>query len=389
VRAFIDESARPDVGLCEEALDMMRRDLRLALLGALALLAGAPGAVRADQFYFQTNLVTSASDSDLINPWGISESGGSPFWVSDNHTGVSTLYNTAGVKQGLRVVMPTTAADVTGQVFNGTANFHGDTFLFATESGTINGWRGALGTNAEPVFTVANAVYKGLAISTDKSTLFAANFANGTVDTFDSTHTGPTGQFSDPTVPAGYAPFNIQNLGGKFFVTFALQDSAKHDDVGGVGHGIVDMFDPVSHTFTRLATGSAAGGTVTALNSPWGLALAPASFGAFGGDLLVGNFGDGRINAFDPNNGTFLGTLMNAATRGTLINPGLWGLQFGNGGNGGLQGVLYFTAGGGDEMSGVFGQLIVPEPGSVLLFGLGGAVLGVRALRLRRRARAA
>ena len=150
-------------------------------------------------------------------------------------------------------------------------------------------------------------------------------------------------------------------------MTFAQQDAAGHDDVPGVGHGLIDVFDPVTHTFTRLVTGSAAGGTVDALNSPWGMALAPSGFGKFGGDLLVGNFGDGTINAFDPTTGAFLGTLSDNSGN-PLVNPGLWGLTFGNGGNGGDKNSLYFTAGGADEASGVFGRInAVPEPSSLAL----------------------
>jgi uncharacterized protein (TIGR03118 family) len=360
----------------------MTRITRSALLGGLVLIASAPAMVRADSFYQQTNLVTSATDPDLINPWGISSSSGSPFWVSDNGTGKSTLYNTAGVKQGLIVSMPN-SDPITGQVFNGTASFHGNVFLFASENGTIDGWRGALGTNAEQLATVAGAVYKGLAISTAKDMLFAANFHAGTIDVFNTANpAAPTGSFSDPTAPAGYAPFNIQNLGGKLYVTFAQQDATGHDDVGGVGHGLIDVFDPTTNTFTRLVTGSAAGGTVDALNSPWGVALAPTSFGQFGGDLLVGNFGDGLINAFDPVTGALLGHLSDE-NGNALVNPGLWGLIFGNGGSGGTLGTLYFAAGGADEASGVFGQIsAVPEPSSLVLLGLGGALL----YRIRRRA---
>ncbi len=357
----------------------MRRRTCLAVILACALCPLVPARVFGGAFQ-QTILVTSATDPDLINPWGISFSGASPFWVSDNGTGKATLYNSAGVKQGLVVTMPGGSEPVTGQVFNGTSNFHGDQFIFATENGTIAGWRGALGTIAEQLYSVPNAVYKGLAISTAKDVLYAANFNSGALDLFDSTHGSPIGSFSDPTAPAGYAPFNVQNIGGKFYVTFALQDGAKHDDAAGVGHGLVDIFDPLTHTFTRLITGSAAGGTVTQLDSPWGLALAPGSFGSFANDLLVGNFGDGRINAFDPVTGAFLGTLV-GANGNPIINPGLWGLTFGNGGNGGSPNSLYLTAGGAEEDTGVFARIdptaasSVPEPSSLALLAIGGVAL--------------
>jgi uncharacterized protein (TIGR03118 family) len=351
----------------------MDRGTRSALVVGLALLGSAAGSARAD-FFEQANLVTSATDPDLINPWGISHSGTSPFWVSDNGTGKSTLYNSVGAKHGLIVTMPAGSEPITGQVFNSSANFNGDRFLFASEAGTIAGWRPALGTTAEQVFAVAGAVYKGLAITGAQDNLLAANFHSGAVDVFDSTHTAPIGSFFDPTAPAGYAPFNIQNIGGKIYVTYAQQDATGHEDVPGVGHGLVDVFDPVTHTFTRLVTGSAAGGTVDALNSPWGLALAPSTFGAFGDKLLVGNFGDGKINAFDPTSGAFLGTLTDA-NGDPLVNPGLWGLIFGNGGSGGDPNKLYFTAGGAEEDIGVFGQIsAIPEPASVVLFGLGAAL---------------
>ena len=251
---------------------MLQRCVRVLVVGFLCLAVWTPRTVCGGGVaYGQTNLITSATDPDLINPWGISSSSTSPFWVSDNGTGKSTLYNGAGMKQGLIVSMPS-ADPITGQVFNGTSNFNGSTFIFASENGTIDYWKGALGTTAAQLFSVTDAVYKGLAISTGHDLLFAANFHSGAIDVFDSTHL--TGSFTDPNAPTGYAPFNIQNIGGKFYVTFALQDAAKHDDVAGAGNGFVDVFDPVSHTFTRLITGTSISGGMAALNSPWGLALA-------------------------------------------------------------------------------------------------------------------
>jgi uncharacterized protein (TIGR03118 family) len=344
----------------------MLKPLRPVIVCLFALLALVPQAAVAG-FYQQTNLVTSVTDPDLINPWGISSSAAGPFWVSDNGTGKSTLYNSLGVKQGLVVSMPD-SDPITGQVFNGTANFHGDTFLFASEAGNIDGWRGALGTNAENLFTVADAVYKGLAISPAKDTLYAANFHAGTIDVFSSA--GKTGSFSDPTAPAGYAPFNVQNIDGTLYVTFAVQDASGEDDVPGAGHGLIDVFDPVTHAFTRLASNGV-------LDSPWGLALAPAAFGAFAGDLLVGNFGDGKINAFDPVTGASLGALADFGNN-PLVNLGLWGLKFGNGVSGGTTDALYLTAGGAEEATGLFARIdAIPEPGTLALLALGLVALAI------------
>ncbi len=345
----------------------MHQKIWTVLLGACAAIASVPEVVVGGTVFEQTNLITSATDPDLINPWGVSFTPTSPFWVSDNGTGKSTLYNSVGAKQGLVVSMPTGSSPITGQVFNSSANFNSDRFIFASENGTIAGWRNSLGTQAEQLFSVTDAVYKGLAISNSKGNLFAANFHSGAIDVFDSTHTAPVGSFSDPNTPAGYAPFNIQNIGGTIYVTFALQDGAKHDDVSGAGHGFVDVFNPNTDTFTRLVTGTDAGGAVSALDSPWGMAIAPSSFGTFAGDLLVGNFGDGTINAFDPVTGAFLGTLTDV-NGNPIVNPGLWGLTFGNGGSGGLTTSLYITAGGAGEDTGVLAQLTaVPEPSTLMM----------------------
>ena len=352
--------------------------MKTAPLIAALLLGAALAAVAAPTDGFSTTtLVTQATDPDLVNPWGLSSSPTSPFWVSDNGTGKATLYNSAGVKQGLVVSMPAGGADVTGQLFNGTASFNGDVFLFASESGTINGWRGALGTTAETLFSVAGADYKGIAASTDKSTLYAANFTGARIDVFGSA--GLTGSFADPTVPAGYAPFNVQNLGGKLYVTFAL--AGGKDDVAGAGHGFVKVFDPVAHTYATLVSQGV-------LDSPWGLALAPAGFGALGGDLLVGNFGDGRINVFS-NAGSFIGALADAASN-PLVIDGLWGLLFGNGGNGGTPNSLYVSAGPNAESGGLFARIDavaapVPEPQTWALL-LGGLALLAAAGRRRPRA---
>ena len=215
----------------------------------------------------------------------------------------------------------------------------------------------------------AGDIYKGLAIGNngERDFLYAANFHHGDVDVFDSTFVpiALAGSFADPNLPSGYAPFNVQTLGGQLFVTYALQDANGEDDVPGPGHGFVDVFDLNGSLVRRLITGGQ-------LNSPWGLAVAPAGFGPFGGDLLVGNFGDGKINAFDFATGDFHGTLSNS-NGDPLVNLGLWGLQFGNGGNGGAIDTLFFTAGipgpdGAVEDHGLFGKIeAVPEPAELLL----------------------
>jgi uncharacterized protein (TIGR03118 family) len=331
--------------------------------------------------YVQTNLVSDGfvpakfTDPKLVNPWGISSSPTSPFWVSNNGTGVSTLYNSAGTPQALVVTIPpplggTGPSTPTGQVFNGTSAFNGDLFIFATEDGTIAGWRGALGTNAELLVdnSAAGAAYKGLALGNNGAGdfLYAANFSSGTIDVFNSSFTPVSlpGSFTDPNLPAGYAPFNVQNLGGSLFVTYALQDAAKHDDVPGPGHGYLNIFDLNGNLQRRLISQGS-------LNSPWGLALAPAKFGTFSNDLLVANFGDGTINAFDPMTGNLLGTVKDSRGNPIVID-GPWSLIFGNGGNGGDPNKLYFTAGPGGELHGLFGSL-APAPAnlapiSLLLF---------------------
>ena len=248
---------------------------------------------------------------------------------------IATLYNVnpatnATTKQGLTVTIPGDGS-VTGQVFNASSgtSFNGDQFLFVSEDGTISGWRGALGTMAETLVPgSASNVYKGAAFATvgTHSYLYAANFRAGTIDVQkgDPAAPGLTGGFADPTVPAGFAPFNIQKIGNSLFVTYALQDAAKHDDVAGLGNGFVDEFDLNGNLIRRVATQ----GT---LNSPWGVTLAPAAFDALGGDLLIGNFGDGRINVFDPTTASFLGQL-DGADGSPLMIDGLWALTPGNGG---------------------------------------------------------
>ena len=353
---------------------------------AIAVLSVAPAVMAAQIGFVQTNLASDvpglakSTDADLVNAWGMGASATSPVWIGANGTGVSVLYNGAGTKIGLIVSIPGDGS-VTGVAFSGVAgSFNADSFLFASEDGTVSGWRVALGTTAETLVAgdAAN-VYKGLADANIGGTEYAylTNFRNDSIDVMKGTSgaVNLTGTFTDPNLPAGYAPFGIQNLGGVLYVTYAVQDPTKHDDVGGAGNGIVDAFDLQGNFLRRLVTNGL-------LNSPWGLALAPAGLGNVGGDLLVGNFGDGTINAYDPTTGAFVQTLANSS--GTpLVIDGLWGLRFGNGGTFGSTDTLFFTAGPDGESHGLFGELDqVPEPGT---WGVAGVSL--LALVLRRRGR--
>jgi len=352
-------------------MHQMGERLFAQILGILALCLG-PHDLLAQNTFVETDLVSDINgrakftDPNLVNPWGIAFSATSPFWIADNGNGLSTLYNTSGTPQALVVSIPLPTGEPaapTGQVFNGGAAFNADRFIFATENGTINGWRGTLGTTAETLFnrSTANSVYKGLAISNvgTSTYLYAADFHNNHIDIFPSA-AAPTlsGSFVDPTLPSGYAPFNIQNLGGQLYVTYAKQDAQAHDEIAGAGNGYVSVFDLNGNFVRRLASGGA-------LDAPWGVAIAPAGFGAFGGDLLIGNFGDGTINAYNLATGAWIDTLRGFGGAPLEID-GLWGLAFGNGGSGGRTDTLYFTAGIDDEAHGLFGSIApVPEPSTV------------------------
>jgi uncharacterized protein (TIGR03118 family) len=312
--------------------------------------------------YRQANLVSDLSgvaqlqDSNLVNAWGVSFGGAGPFWVNDNRTGKSTLYavtNDASgsevvTKQTLEVTIPG-AGNPTGVVNNNQGGFNGDVFLFASLDGTISGWRSALGTTAETLATRPGAIYTGLALAANSSgpLLLAANFAECTLDAY-TTNGSLAAQFADPHAPAGYAPFNVQVVNGAVFVM-----SAKHED--GRGRGLIDVFNPETGAFHRFATGTDAGGRLHEIDSPWGVALAPNSFGTHGGDLLVGNFGSGTIMTFGLD-GTFHG-LLKGVHGGPIKIEGLWGLTFGNGGRAGSPGTLFFAAGPFDENHGLFGSL--------------------------------
>lgn len=342
---------------------------RLLGLAVLITLASLPALARDGFHYRQTNLVSDlpgaqVTDTNLVNAWGISFSTSGPFWISDNGTGQSTLYavtnDSTGAPhvtvEGLVVTIPGDGS-VTGQFFDGTGQFHGDVFIFVNEDGTISGWRGALGTAAEVLVSGStNNVYKGVAISTNTNgtVLLAANFRQGTVDVYDTNLT-LVSQLKDNRAANGYAPFNVQSLDGELFVTFAKQDADKHDDVGGRGHGLIDVLHLNTGKFSRFVTGRDAGGNLDEINSPWGLTVASRSFAPHSDELLVGNFGSGTIMTFNEF-GHFHGLLEGAHGKPIVID-GLWGLTFGNGGNAGVPGDLYFTAGPQGESHGLFGSL--------------------------------
>jgi uncharacterized protein (TIGR03118 family) len=333
--------------------------------------------------FFQHNLVSDLphtayiTDPDLVNPWGIAFSPTSPFWISDNGTGLATLYTGTPTKLGLTVTVPppmgqTGPAAPTGQVFNpNPSNFGGSHFIFSTEDGTIAAWSGGTSAALEVDNSAARSVYKGLALASNGSGtfLYATDFRNNAIDVFNTSFNkvSLSGSFTDPNLPAGYAPFGIQASGSQIYVTYALQDAAKHDDVSGPGHGFVDVYDTNGNFIQRLVS-------MGFLNSPWGMTWAPSGFGKFGGDLLVGNFGDGTVNVFDPTNGTWLATLDDPSGN-PIVNMGLWGIAFGNGATGGAK-TLFFTAGipGPDNVEdhGLFGSITsTPEPGTISLLGAG------------------
>src|SRR5262245_59079778 len=361
--------------------------IAIAVLPSLLLpvAAGAQG----EGSYRQTNPVSDLPnfaqfrDKSLVNPWGLSHSPNRPWQVSDNSTGLSTQYTSVGKQVPPPVTIPTPAgvkaAAPTGNVFNSTIDFviskngksFASQFIFATEDGTISGWNPNVDAThailevdrsavSQSGFT--GAVYKGLALASSSSSnfLYATNFRFGQVEQFDANFT-LVKTFTDPflasdcPIPGApaqcFAPFGIQSINDQLYVTFALQDAAHHDDVKGAGNGFVDVFDP-DGTFIRRFDLQ---GT---LNSPWGLALAPANFGQFSNDVLVGNFGDGHINAFDLT-GAFLDQLRDGNGNAITIN-GLWGLAFGNGGLAGSANTLFFAAGFNDEADGLFGS-IEPE----------------------------
>jgi uncharacterized protein (TIGR03118 family) len=338
--------------------------LVLALVLCSALVAASPLAAAEHNSYTVTPLVSDQpgiaahTDPNLVNAWGLTASGTSPWWVADNGTDLSTLYRGDGTPQALVVHVD---GGPTGTAFNPTTGFVLPTggkalFLFDSEDGIVRAWNPAQGTTAIVVKDRSRegAIYKGLAIADTASgpRLYAADFHNARVDVFDGTFGLVPGGFTDPALPAGYAPFNVQTIGDRVFVAYATQDADAEDEVAGQGAGFVDAYDLAGNLLARVAQHGQ-------LNAPWGLALAPEGFGRFGGDLLVGNFGDGQINAYEElPNGHFAhrGELRGSDNKPLTID-GLWALRFGNGGNAGPTGTLFFTAGPDEETHGLFGSI--------------------------------
>src|SRR5512146_323953 len=358
-----------------------------AVVGCLVIISAITQA-SAQTSYLRTNLVSDIpgvanfTDSNLVNAWGIVNAGNTgPIWIADNGTGISTVYTGEGVafptNSPIVMIVPTppnspagAVAAPTGQVFNSTSSFvvsaggkvGARRFIFATEDGTISGWNPAVdpshailavnhsGPGASAGRTGLGAVYKGLAIGNNGSGdfLYATNFRDGVVEMYDAQFQ-LVKSFTDNGIPSGFAPFGISNINGKLFVTYAKQDAKHHDDVQGQGNGFIVIFDLNGNLQSEFA----AHGT---LNSPWGLAVAPMNFGQFSGSLLVGNFGDGRINAFSQSTGEFLGQLQDTFGSPMTIN-GLWGLSFGNGAHQAPTTTLFFTAGIGDEGHALFGSI--------------------------------
>jgi uncharacterized protein (TIGR03118 family) len=340
--------------------------LALAFVLGVAIVAVSPLRAAERNAYTVTPLVSDQpgvapnTDPNLVNAWGLTAGPTTPWWVSDNGTDKSTLYRGSdGLPQALIVDVHNAP---TGTVFNGTADFVLPTggparFLFDTEEGKVLGWNPTQGTSSVVVADLGDgAIYKGLAIAdTDAGPrLYAADFHNARVDVFDGSFgLVPDSGFVDPSLPSGYAPFGIQAIGDRVFVSYGKQDEDAEDEVAGQGLGFVDAYDTAGHLLARVAQHGQ-------LNAPWGLALAPDSFGRFAGDLLVGNFGDGQINAYAEHNGHFThrGELRDESGKSLSID-GLWALEFGMGGNNGPPGTLFFTAGPDDETHGLFGQINV------------------------------
>jgi uncharacterized protein (TIGR03118 family) len=349
---------------------------RLVKMACAIAFTFAPAYVHADSFT-QTNLVSNVqglantTDPNLQNPWGVSFSPTSPFWISNQAAGNSTLYDGAGNITPLVVTVPGGGppSGPTGQVFNSAPGFtlsNGSSalFIFDTLNGTIAGWNGGLGTTAQTVVPTSGAIYTGLTQNTSNgSTYLYAADSKGSIHVFDSswaevTNTTFAGKFVDNTLPPGFTPFNVQSIGSDIYVTYAGQSG-----------GFVDEFDSSGKFIKRIASNGP-------LSSPWGITLAPAGFGSFSNDLLIGNFGNGEILAYNPMTDAFLGTI-DGSNGQPLVNDFLWALETRTGGSNTNLNAVYFTAGIDNQKDGLFGEITaapspVPEPATIIdaAFGL-------------------
>lgn len=353
-------------------MQLVRQFGRVTAFSLAASLLWGVAAFAQSGDYRQHNLVSDGFipadhlNSDTVNAWGVAFNPTTFAWVANNGTNTASVFDGHGNGQ-LTVSMPADAP--TGIVFNASEGFQVSSggisgpsrFLFATESGFILGWAPNVSQDHALVAVDSSdrgAVYKGIALLGNGKDfhIYATDFHNSRIDVFDHNfqRTQLSGSFTDPNLPAGFGPFGIQALNGSLYVSYAKQDAEKHDDVKGQGLGVVDVFDPDGHLIKRLISGGP-------LNAPWGMAFAPANFGPLSGRLLVGNFGDGTIHAFDARTGDPVGTMTNENGQ-TLMIDGLWGIAFGNGVNDQPTNALFFAAGPDDENHGLFGRIDPVNP---------------------------
>jgi uncharacterized protein (TIGR03118 family) len=360
---------------------LLQRVAPLALIAAVSAFSMQVSAAPPGNAYNVTNLVSDVDaipapnhDPNLKNAWGLVFNPTGPVWVADDRTGLSTLYDGAGVPQSLVVKIPsangTATGSPTGIVFNGSTGFvvknaagvsSASVFIFASQDGVISGWSPNVDrTQAITGAMNTAAIYKGLALAGNGNGLFlyAADFKGGKIDVYDANFTPVTtsGGFVDPQIPSDFAPFNVQNIEGNLYVAYAQRDPASNAQVVGAGLGFVDVFDADGNLLQQLVMRGH-------LNAPWGMALAPNGFGRFSNRLLVANFGDGTINAYDPHTGNFDGELRDTSGQPVKIDR-LWGIAFGNGVDKQPTDTLFFTAGPNNYADGLYGRIDVGTPQS-------------------------
>ncbi|MES1147525.1 MAG: TIGR03118 family protein [bacterium] len=340
--------------------------IALTLAGCGGSSTSGSGAVTPTNQFVMAKLVADTAgagaahtDANFVNPWGLAFSPTGEFWSANNGTGTSSLFDSTGAIVGTTVAVPGATAGSngapTGAVYNGSSDFaiggiYPAQFMFCSPLGLITGWWNGATASVVADQSASHAAYLGLAIGSVGANryIYATNFASGGIDVFDKSFTKTPMAFIDPTMPAGFAPFGIENLGGQIYVTYAKVNTTTHHDDPGPGNGYVSVFNTDGTFVKRFASQGA-------LNSPWGLAMAPGGIGAYSNAILVGNFGDGKINAYD-SSGAYLGAL-NDTTGNPIVIDGLWAIKFGNGALAGSTTKLYFTAGPSSETHGLFGSL--------------------------------